>query len=103
MVFDDMLVTEELLTIIPMHDRTRGQDIFDLFKNNIARTNFPICKVVAITTDGAPAVIGNKSGFVALCKGDDDIPNFIDYHCIITYSNIMFKSVKIHSCYGCCI
>ena len=25
-VFDDMLVTEELLTIIPIHDRTRGQD-----------------------------------------------------------------------------
>ncbi|XP_075215260.1 general transcription factor II-I repeat domain-containing protein 2-like [Lycorma delicatula] len=60
MVFDDMLVTEELLTIIPMHDRTRGQDIFDLFKNYIARTNFPICKLVSITTDGAPAMIGNK-------------------------------------------
>lgn len=96
MVFDDMLVTEELLTIIPMHDRTRGQDIFDLFKNYIARTNFPICKLVSITTDGAPAMIGNKSGFVALCKGDDDIPNFIDYHCIIHTQILCSKVLKFN-------
>ena len=57
-----MLVIEELLTIIPMHDRTGCQDIFDIFKNYIARTKFPICKLVSITTDGAPAMIGNKSG-----------------------------------------
>ncbi|XP_073996419.1 general transcription factor II-I repeat domain-containing protein 2-like [Rhodnius prolixus] len=94
MVFDDMSATEELLTIIPMHERTRGQDIFDLFKNYVARTNFPICKLASITTDGAPAMIGNKSGFVALCKRDDDIPNFMDYHCIIHTQVLCSKVLK---------
>ena len=34
--------------------------LIDLFKIYIARTNFPICKMVSITTDGAPAIIGTK-------------------------------------------
>ena len=60
MVFDDLSATEELLTIIKMYESTRGQDIFDLFKNYIARPKFSICKLATITTDGAPAMIGNK-------------------------------------------
>ena len=96
MVFDDMSVTEELLTIIPMHERTRGQDIFDLFKNYVARKNFPICKLVSITTDGAPAMIGNKNGFVALCKGDNNFPNFTDYHCIIHTQVLCSKVLKFN-------
>ncbi|KAL1492435.1 hypothetical protein ABEB36_010687 [Hypothenemus hampei] len=83
MVFQDMSVTEELLTILPMKGQTRGHDIYNSFKSFINKTEFPIHKLVSITTDGAPAMIGKHNGFIALCKNDDDIPNFTNYHCII--------------------
>lgn len=41
----NMSATVELLTIIPMWKCTNGPDIFDLFKNYVARTNFIICKL----------------------------------------------------------
>ena len=28
-------------------------------------------------------MIGRHTGFIALCKGDPDFPNFLHYHCII--------------------
>lgn len=91
MVFDDMSATEELLTIIPMHERTRGQDIFDLFNNLKIVCTY---KLVSITTDGASTMICNKSDFFALCKGDDDIPNFISYRCIIHTQVLCSKILK---------
>lgn len=39
MVVDDMSATEKILAIFPMHERIRGQDVFHLFKNYIARTS----------------------------------------------------------------
>lgn len=48
-------------------------------KNYVIRTNFSICKLVSVTSDEAPAMIGNKTAFDALCKGDDHIPNILKY------------------------
>lgn len=61
--FDESTVnigTEQLWVLIQilfdeMHKllqkRTRGQDVFHLFKNYVVRINFSICKLVSITTD----------------------------------------------------
>lgn len=65
MVCDDMSAIEEFLTIISMKGQTRGQDIYNSFKDFISRVNFPIHKLVSITTDGAPAMVGKNFGFVA--------------------------------------
>lgn len=59
MTFDDMSATEELLTVILIQGKT-SEYIYNLCKNYIVRYNFPIHKLVIITTDGAVAVIGNK-------------------------------------------
>lgn len=83
LVFDDMTTKEELLSVIPMKGQTRGEDIHRCFKSFISKTEFPIHKLVAITTDGAPAMLGQRIGFVTLCKNDDEIPSFTSYHCII--------------------
>ncbi|GFV60716.1 hypothetical protein TNCV_4180521 [Trichonephila clavipes] len=58
MVFEGMTSKEELLTIIPLKGQTRGQDIYNSFKNFIDKTGFPIYKLVSITSDGAPAWSG---------------------------------------------
>ncbi|XP_025407851.1 zinc finger BED domain-containing protein 5-like [Sipha flava] len=40
-------------------------------------------QLFCITTDGAPAMIGKNNGFIALCKNDNNFPNFITFHCVI--------------------
>ncbi|KAK4875858.1 hypothetical protein RN001_012280 [Aquatica leii] len=56
-----MLVKEEFLTIIPLKGKTRGKDIYDFFFNFVKNYKLPIYKLVCITTDGAPAMTGNKN------------------------------------------
>lgn len=39
--------------------------------------------MVAVSTDGAPSMIGRTHGFLALCKQNEQFPDFISFHCII--------------------
>ena len=71
MVFTDMTAKEEMLTILPMKENTRGEDIFQSFKNVIEKTQLPLFKLVSITTNGAPAMVGRSNGFIAKCREDD--------------------------------
>ncbi|KAK5648776.1 hypothetical protein RI129_003668 [Pyrocoelia pectoralis] len=43
----------------------------------------PLHKLSAITTDGAPTMVGKNKGFIALCKKDESFPNFMSYHCTV--------------------
>lgn len=51
----------------------------------------PLDKLVSMPTDGAPAMIGRHSGFIAHCKNDPDFPAFLNYHCIIHQQAICSK------------
>uniref|UniRef100_A0A6P7GD25 Protein ZBED8-like n=1 Tax=Diabrotica virgifera virgifera TaxID=50390 RepID=A0A6P7GD25_DIAVI len=83
MVFEDFIVKEEFLKMLPLTGRTRGEDIYMTFKKFLGETNIPLKKLSSITTDGAPAMKGRNSGFIALCKRDPMFPKFASYHCII--------------------
>lgn len=83
MVFMDMTTKEELLCLLPLKGRTRGEDIFKAFMDFANKTQLPLGKLVSMTTDGAPAMKGRSNGFIAICKQNDSFPDFIDYHCII--------------------
>ncbi|CAB4062795.1 unnamed protein product [Lepeophtheirus salmonis] len=52
-------------------------------KKYFVENNVPIEKQGSIITDGAPAMTGRHSGFIALCKADSDFPKIVKYHCII--------------------
>ena len=95
MVFTDMTAKEELLTILPLKGRKRGEDIFKSFKNFIEKTQFPVCKLMSITTDGAPAMIVHSNGFIAKCREDDDFPDFLNYHCIIHQQALCAKMLNM--------
>ncbi|GFU21836.1 DUF4371 domain-containing protein [Trichonephila clavipes] len=56
MVFQDMSIKEELMTILPLKKKTRGEDVYCAFKKYIEEKNIPIYKVVSMTTDGAPSM-----------------------------------------------
>uniref|UniRef100_A0AAQ4S2T7 HAT C-terminal dimerisation domain-containing protein n=1 Tax=Gasterosteus aculeatus aculeatus TaxID=481459 RepID=A0AAQ4S2T7_GASAC len=95
MVFSDMTAREELLTLLPMKEKTRGEDIFLSFKNFIEKTQLPVYKLVSITTDGAPAMIGHLNGFIAKCRQDDAFPDFLNYHCIIHQQALCAKMLNM--------
>lgn len=83
MVFKDYSSKEELLKIIPLHGRTTGGDIFAAFDNFVTESQLPLYKLISVTTDGAPAMVGRNLGFISFCKHSDKYPNFLTYHCII--------------------
>ncbi len=45
------------------------------------KTHLPLFKL--ITMDGAPAMVDHTSGFIALCKQSEYIPDVLNYNCII--------------------
>lgn len=55
MVFENMTSKEELLTVIPMKEQTRGEYIYNSLKTFIDKTEFPVHKLVSITTDSIRA------------------------------------------------
>lgn len=83
MVFSNFTVKEDMLQILPMKGQTRGEDIYNTFRTYAKSINMPLHKLSAITTDGAPAMVGKNKGFIALCKKDESFSNFMSYHCII--------------------
>jgi hypothetical protein len=66
MVFNDGSIKEELLKTIPLHGKTRGEDIFQSFYTSLLEINVPIHKLVSITTDGPPAMTSENVGLIGL-------------------------------------
>lgn len=60
MVFDDFSAKDQLLTLLPLKTTMRGVDIYNAVKR------FFVDKLVSVTTDGAPAMTGQHSGFIVL-------------------------------------
>lgn len=94
-VFDLCLIKEELLDIVPLKDRTRGIDVKETMMAAFEKTNLPITKLTAIATDGAPAMMGSVNGLVGLCKADQTIPDFWNFHCIIHMEQLVSKSLNL--------
>ncbi|KAG2459918.1 GTD2B protein, partial [Polypterus senegalus] len=84
---------EDFLTLLHLKERTRGEDIYTEFKKYVSENDIPIHKLVAITTDGAPAMRGVRLGFIALCRNDPDFPEFKNYHCVIHQQALSGKVV----------
>ena len=102
-----MTSKQDLLTILPITGNTRGDEIYNAFMKFVEKLPLPLHKLVCITTDGAPAMIGRLNGFVALCRKNDDFPDFVSFHCVIhqhalcakmlNMKDVMNIAFKIHS------
>ena len=64
-----------------MKERTRAKDVFDLVNAFFRENSIAWNKVRSVCTDGAPAMKGHQSGFVALMK--QVAPNIVSNHCAI--------------------
>ena len=82
---------EELLTLIPLKNTTRGEDVYKALKDFLLNNNIDLRKLISVTTDGAPAMIGRKVGLIGLLKADNDFPDIQSYHCIIHQQSLSSK------------
>ncbi|XP_062998575.1 general transcription factor II-I repeat domain-containing protein 2-like [Elgaria multicarinata webbii] len=94
MIFSDLSVKEELLKILSLKGKTRGEDIFQTFRSYATEINLPLHKLSSITTDGAPAMVGCIDGFIAHCQKDETFPKFVSYHCIIHQEALCAKVLQ---------
>ena len=51
-----------------MRTTTKGEDVFELVDNFFKENGLQWSKLVGCTTDGAPAMLGRKSGFQTRVK-----------------------------------
>ena len=93
MVFEDFSTKDELLTLLPFKTTMRGVDIYNAVKEFFVQKKVALEKLVAVTMDGALAMIGRHAGFIAHCKGDPDFPKLLHYHCIIHQQALCAKVI----------
>ncbi|GFV34915.1 uncharacterized protein TNCV_1452171 [Trichonephila clavipes] len=103
MDFQDMSIKEELLTILPLKKKTRGEDVYCAFKKFTEEKNIPIYKVVSMTTDGAPSMTDTVNGFLAICMRNDDFPHFLSYRCSIQQQALCCKILNMRHVMGICM
>lgn len=78
----DLSVNEELLALRSLHGQTRGKDILEVVLDLVKEFELSLDKLVSVTTDGAPSMIGKNVGFVTLFK--EIVQHRIyTFHCII--------------------
>ena len=74
-------IEEDFLFCRPLETTTKASDVFKLVEEFFETEKLDWNKLVGVCTDGAPAMLGARSGFVELVKRKN--PNIIATHCII--------------------
>ena len=59
---------EESFSLCTLKDRTRGNDIFNAFKEKCNEAKLNFTKLVSVCTAGAPSIKGVREGFLGLPK-----------------------------------
>ncbi len=90
-------VTQELAGIETLSGTTKGEDLFFAVERVLEKNELKWEKMAGITTDGAPAMVGRKSGLatfmsqkVSECGG-----KVVKYHCILHQEQLCAKSVGL--------
>ena len=75
------VIMEDFLFCEDLKRTTKGKDIFQCAKNFFVKHELDIQIIGYVCTDGAPAMLGNNSGFFALLK--QEIPHLRGTHCFL--------------------
>ena len=90
-VTDNFEVIEEFLDMASMKATTTGQNICEEVIKMMKKFEIDTSKLVGITTDAAPSMVGKNNGFVKrfldVIQGEDVLVN----HCIIHHENLCSK------------
>ncbi|XP_068245162.1 protein FAM200C-like [Palaemon carinicauda] len=87
-------IEEEMLLCSPLELSTRGIDVFNevdvCFKKPSVDLKWQDC--IAVSVDGAPAMLGHINGFVALAKQQN--PDILVIHCMIHRQALVVKNLE---------
>ena len=86
-------IVNEFLFCHEMKERTRAKDVFDLVNAFLCKNSIAWNKVGSVCTDGAPAMIGHRSGFVALMK--QVAPHTVSTHCAVHKYALACKTLPL--------
>ena len=95
----DLQVCEEFLQLVPLHGTTTGQDILDAVLQCVEHHSLDLSRLVCVTTDGAPAMVGEKKGAASLlvrhCVAAGHTQPIHKVHCIIHQEALCAKSANL--------
>ena len=84
-------VVEEFLFYEPQETTAKAIDVFNLVKNFFLKHGMTLNMCGSICTDGAPAMLGNKSGFATLLKAK--VPLVTVTHCVLHRHALAMKTL----------
>jgi len=98
-VDSNLCVTEEILDFKSMHGTNIGKDSFHNVCQNVADMNLPWDKLIGLTTDGAPAMYGEKNGLVGRIRTrmlKENCPyELTAYHFITYQGSLCVKGLRM--------
>lgn len=89
--FEGEVMKEEYLFSEPLTTTARGEDVFKLLEAFVMKHEISWGRLAGLCTDGAPAMIGRKSGFKAFVK--EVAPQASFTHCIIHRHALSVKTL----------
>lgn len=87
-------IKDEFLFCETLQTTTKAADVFRLLDEFFEKHQIKWEKVGSVCTDGAPAMIGNRSGFAALVK--ESVPDLIMKHCVLHRHALAAKTLPPH-------
>ncbi|XP_068250391.1 protein FAM200C-like [Palaemon carinicauda] len=84
-------IKEEFLFCERLETTTKAVDVFKLIQSFLDRHELAWDLIGSICTDGAPALIGKKSGFVAIVK--EKAPHVLTTHCVLRCQALASKTL----------
>ncbi|XP_068232174.1 protein FAM200C-like [Palaemon carinicauda] len=87
-------IKDEFLFCLAWQTTTKAADVFRLLDEFFQKHQIKWEKVGSVCTDGAPAMLGNKSGFAALVK--ERVPDIITKHCVLHRHALAVKTLPSH-------
>jgi hypothetical protein len=86
---ENKVFREELLAILTFEGKTRGEDLFKSFDDFMKKSDLSYDKIVSISTDGAPAMMGKEKGLLKRMR--DNNSGILTYQCIIHQTSLCSK------------
>ncbi|XP_069588396.1 general transcription factor II-I repeat domain-containing protein 2-like [Ranitomeya imitator] len=88
---DGLTMRKELIKLVSVPTSTSGSEICKVVMQTFCDLSIDISKVVSVTTDGAPNMVGKKVGFIKLFMEGIGHP-IVPFHCIIHQEALCAKA-----------
>ena len=96
---DNFEIMEEFVQLMPLRDTTKGRDIFEAVLACFGEYELDLARLISVTTDGAPAMVGSQKGFVTLLENHMKNAGYensiMKIHCIIHQEALCAKNTKL--------